>query len=254
MTGWLDPKDWTLKERLLAYRFQLKQKLFTATTDNGVKVVKAIRLIEILHVPCSVHTLHLSVSKGLNAAKAFKKHVTNLILHFNGSPKQTESLKDAQSLPEDNDDEYYINLLNDKLDEVASQDEDTDDEVTTNCPKETTLLSALLDPRYKKLKFATEAQRNMAINKLNELYRIEQAAIIEESNDDLYVSSSELLVTNELLSTSTNQVNYSLLRIYEDSDDESSISNEVARYLALPKVSLNHNVLEWWKGHVNVLP
>ncbi|CAG8785115.1 16089_t:CDS:1, partial [Dentiscutata erythropus] len=123
-----------------------------------------------------------------------------------------------------------------------------------DCPKETTLLSALLDPRYKKLKFATEAQRNMAIDKLNELYRIEQAAIIEESNDDLYVSSSGSLVTNEPLSTSTNQVNYSLLGIYEDSDDESSISDEVARYLALPKVSPNRNVLEWWKGHVNVLP
>ncbi|CAG8668529.1 10973_t:CDS:1, partial [Cetraspora pellucida] len=52
--------------------------------------------MEISHVPCSAHTLHLSISKGLNAAKAFKKHITNLILHFNGSPKQTENLKDTQ--------------------------------------------------------------------------------------------------------------------------------------------------------------
>ncbi|CAG8811455.1 11061_t:CDS:1, partial [Gigaspora rosea] len=186
-------------------------------------------------------------------------------------------LKKTVAPPEDEDDEYYTNLLNDELDEVASQDEDTDDEVTTSnqrsqfknrraislpnstigvlekikatiylsmcqywdCPKETTLLSALLDPRYKKLKFATEAQRNMAIDKLNELYRIEQAIIIEESNDDLFVSSSESLITNE--PSSTNQVNYSLLGIYEDSDDESSISDEVARYLALPKVSPNRN-------------
>ncbi|CAG8617156.1 3034_t:CDS:1, partial [Scutellospora calospora] len=94
------------------------------------------------------------------------------------------------------------------------------------------------------LKFVTKAQCNIAINKLNKLYRIEQAAIIEESNNDLYVSSSGSLVTNEPSSTSTNQINYSLLEIYKDSDDKSSISDEVAQYLALLKVSLNYNVLE----------
>ncbi len=111
--GWL----WSLKEALLACekingkytgeniqnaieqiieRFQLKQKLFVATTDNGANVMKAIRLMEILHVPCCAHTLHLSVIKGLGATGAFKKRVTNLILFFKGSPKQTENLRDAQ--------------------------------------------------------------------------------------------------------------------------------------------------------------
>ncbi|CAG8723351.1 3865_t:CDS:1, partial [Dentiscutata heterogama] len=63
--------------------------------------------------------------------------------------------------------------------------------------KEITLLSALLDPRYKKLKFVTETQRNMAVDKLNELYRIEQAIIIEESNNNLYNNLSKLSLTNE---------------------------------------------------------
>ncbi|CAG8483277.1 5753_t:CDS:2 [Cetraspora pellucida] len=115
--GWLDLKNWTLKEGLLACekikgrytdeniqdtivqiidRFQLKQKLVAATTDNGANVVKAIRLIDISHVPCSAHTLHLSVLKGLNIAKPFKKRITNLILFFYGSTKQTENLKNTQ--------------------------------------------------------------------------------------------------------------------------------------------------------------
>jgi len=52
--------------------------------------------MEILHVPCYAHTLHLNVIKGLGATGAFKKRVTNLILFFKGSPKQTENLRDAQ--------------------------------------------------------------------------------------------------------------------------------------------------------------
>ncbi|CAG8755216.1 2451_t:CDS:1, partial [Dentiscutata heterogama] len=102
-----------------------------------------------------------------------------------------------------------------------------------NHPKETTLLSALLDPQYKKLKFVTEVQCNMTIDKLNELYQIEQAIIIEELNNNLFVSSSKSLVINK--SSSTNQVNYSLLGIYKDLDDKNNLSDKVARYLALPK-------------------
>ncbi|CAI2173622.1 2606_t:CDS:2 [Funneliformis geosporum] len=79
--GLLDPIDWSLKEALLACekidgkhtreniqnaieqiigKFQLKQKLFVATTNNSPNEVKAIRLMEILHILCCAHTLHLS--------------------------------------------------------------------------------------------------------------------------------------------------------------------------------------------------
>ncbi|CAG8789421.1 17133_t:CDS:2 [Gigaspora margarita] len=71
-------------------------------------------------------------------------------------------------------------------------------------PKEITLISALLDSRYKKLKFVTETQHNM------------------------------LSLTNER--PNVNQVNYSLIGLFDDSDEEeSNMSNEVNRYLALPK-------------------
>ncbi|CAG8657445.1 5113_t:CDS:2 [Cetraspora pellucida] len=95
-----------------------------------------------------------------------------------------------------------------------------------------------------KLKFVTEIRRNITIDKLNELYRIEQAIIIEESNDSLYNNLSKLSFTNKL--SNVNQVNYSLLRLSDDSNkEESNMSNEVICYLALPKEAQKCNILEW---------
>ncbi|KAF0429460.1 zinc finger bed domain-containing protein 1-like [Gigaspora margarita] len=95
-----------------------------------------------------------------------------------------------------------------------------------NIPKKSTLILALLDPRYKKLKFVTETQCDMAVDKLNELYQIEQSIIMEESNDDLYNNPPKLLLTNE--QSNVNQVNYSLIGLSDDSDEEeSNMSNEV---------------------------
>ncbi|CAG8639080.1 2009_t:CDS:1, partial [Cetraspora pellucida] len=43
-----------------------------------------------------------------------------------------------------------------------------------------------------------------------------------------------------------NQVNYSLLRLSDDSDEEeSNMSNKVICYLALPKEAQEYNILEW---------
>ncbi|CAG8674057.1 5941_t:CDS:2, partial [Scutellospora calospora] len=64
-------------------------------------------------------------------------------------------------------------------------------------------------------------------------------------NNNLYISSSRLLVTNKPSSPSTNQINYSLLRIYEDSDDENSyvnvlpvLSRLAIKYLAILAISI----------------
>ncbi|CAG8510618.1 23370_t:CDS:2 [Gigaspora rosea] len=80
-------------------------------------------------------------------------------------------------------------------------------------PKEIILLSALLDPQYKKLKFVTETQ---------------------QLNNNLSNNLPKPLLTNKL--SNVNQVNYSLLGLSDDSDEEeSNMSNEVFCYLALPK-------------------
>ncbi|KAF0377005.1 hypothetical protein F8M41_012673 [Gigaspora margarita] len=92
-----------------------------------------------------------------------------------------------------------------------------------------------------------------SVDKLNELYRIEQTIIIEESNDNLSNNLPKPSLTNK--PSNVNQVNYSLLGLSDDSDEEeSNISNEVFRYLALPKEAQECNVLEWWKERVNILP
>ncbi|CAG8829747.1 13010_t:CDS:1, partial [Dentiscutata erythropus] len=57
------------------------------------------------------------------------------------------------------------------------------------------------------------------------LYRIEQAIIIKESNDNLSNNLPELSLTNKL--SNVNQVNYSLLELSDDSDEEeNNMSNE----------------------------
>ncbi|CAG8779244.1 19981_t:CDS:2, partial [Cetraspora pellucida] len=152
--GWLDPKDWTLKEGLLAYEKIKRRHTVAATTDNDANVVKAIQLI------------------------AYNQSY----FVFHGSPKQTENLKNTQY----EDEEYNTNLL-DKLNKITNQDQlnrsSDDEDMVSNqqlqfknhyaiklpdttkgvlkkikaaiylsiCqywdfPKEITLLSALLDP------------------------------------------------------------------------------------------------------------
>jgi hypothetical protein len=123
-------------------------------------------------------------------------------------------------------------------------------------PKETTLLAALLDPRFKKLKFVTEEQRNTTINNLKQLFQTEQAIVAEESaNNPLPNLSEPLTADNSANSRSSHKVNYLLLGMYEDSDDDNDISDdEVSRYLALPKEGRECEPLKWWKSRVTIFP
>jgi hypothetical protein len=78
--------------------WNLKDKCFAATTDNGANVKKAISLMNrVENIGCAAHTLHLSVTKGLAPIKQFIKRVNNLILFFALSPKQIGRLKEAQN-------------------------------------------------------------------------------------------------------------------------------------------------------------
>lgn len=77
--------------------WNLKGKCFAATTDSGANVKKAISLMNnVTRLSCAAHTLHLSVTKGLEPIKQFIKRVNNVILFFALSPKQNERLKKAQ--------------------------------------------------------------------------------------------------------------------------------------------------------------
>ncbi len=110
-------------------------------------------------------------------------------------------------------------------------------------PKEVTLFAALLNPRFKKLRFVTEMQSDTTIDSLRQLYRIEQAIVLEESADSPHIDLTEPSPINKI--ANSYKVNYSLLGMYEDSDDdESNISDEVTRYLALPKEVQKYDPLE----------
>ena len=74
---------------------------FTITTDNGMNIIKAVRLLrksyldQIQHQSCIAHTLQLSVIEGLKQCKAFHHHIKSLQTFFYLS-KQTERLHAAQ--------------------------------------------------------------------------------------------------------------------------------------------------------------
>lgn len=76
--------------------WNLTNRIFTITTDNGSNMVKAAKLIpELIRIPCTAHTLQLVVGKGLLPAEVLIARAKRLMLFFT-SPKQTERLLEIQ--------------------------------------------------------------------------------------------------------------------------------------------------------------
>jgi hypothetical protein len=78
--------------------WKITSKLLTMTTDNRSNIKKACRLMErtISRLPCTAHTLQLTVGKGLNLVKALVLRAKRLIDFFNISSKQRERLQTVQ--------------------------------------------------------------------------------------------------------------------------------------------------------------
>ncbi|EXX77317.1 hypothetical protein RirG_024880 [Rhizophagus irregularis DAOM 197198w] len=97
--------------------WDLTTTAFTIATDNGMNMVKAVRLLrenyleQIQHQSCVAHTLQLSVMEGLKQCKAFHRHIKSLQTFFR-LPKQAERLHAAQQNPQTNSSENeYVNPL-----------------------------------------------------------------------------------------------------------------------------------------------
>jgi hypothetical protein len=84
--------------------WNLTSTAFTVATDNGMNMVKAVRLLrenyldQIQRQSCVAHTLQLSVMEGLKQCKAFHRCIKSLQTFF-CLPKQAERLHAPQQNP-----------------------------------------------------------------------------------------------------------------------------------------------------------
>ncbi|CAJ0830895.1 6233_t:CDS:2 [Entrophospora sp. SA101] len=84
------------------FKWNLKNKVFTLTTDNGANMVKAARLLNydlnIIRIPCFAHTLQLVVNKALKINTNIQSFVLRCkrLINFFTTPKQKENLEKMQ--------------------------------------------------------------------------------------------------------------------------------------------------------------
>ncbi|CAG8779548.1 9247_t:CDS:1, partial [Cetraspora pellucida] len=96
--------------------WNLSDILLTIVTDNGVNMVKGIRLLneqflsQVRRQPCVAHTLQLSVLQGLKQCKQVHRRVKCLQAFFR-LPKQAQKLREAQKNSECSLKDNYHNPL-----------------------------------------------------------------------------------------------------------------------------------------------
>ncbi len=84
-----------IKDRLLSIldKFNLKEKVVAAVSDNGANIKKALHDAEITNIGCYAHTLNLAVNESLAAVYGFdalKKKISSLVtlLHQSNNAKE----------------------------------------------------------------------------------------------------------------------------------------------------------------------
>ena len=102
--------------------FGLTGKIVCAVTDNGANMKKAIRIWDgVERLPCSAHTLQLTVIQGLKAIKPYTKRFRKLVKFFRSS-KQSQRLDQAQidlaQRNKNNSDENLLEIEDDNLETV----------------------------------------------------------------------------------------------------------------------------------------
>jgi len=114
-------------------------------------------------------------------------------------------------------------------------------------PPSEKLLSALLDPRCKKLDDFDHSIYLDVKNKLYELY--EEKKILE--NERKEKQKQKQIQENNIVDEYSNTVVNLLYTpsLLKSLDKEEVTQNEMEEYLDLPQIGLNNNPLEWWKSH-----
>ena len=81
-------------------RFEIKDKVFHATTDNAEPLVKAITDLHLLHTRCFAHSLQLIVQKALDSNLTLIAKVRSLVGSFHHSSLKSDALTNMQMLLE----------------------------------------------------------------------------------------------------------------------------------------------------------
>ena len=90
--------------------WEIRELVFTITTDNGSNVKKAIQDMEGINwLGCTAHTLQLVIGKGMKLAEVLIARVKRLIDFFL-QPKQSERLEDVQ--------QKFPELIDDNFEEI----------------------------------------------------------------------------------------------------------------------------------------
>jgi len=99
------PQDHTAEslQHVLQSMFQewnIADKVFGGTTDNGQNIVNAIGLLGLQHFPCLAHTLQLAMKKAFAVTKVHSAvaRCKKLVEHFNKSPKATYKFREKQKM------------------------------------------------------------------------------------------------------------------------------------------------------------
>ena len=77
----------------------IKRQVVAFTTDNGSNIVKSLKEMSILHVPCAGHTLNLAVQKAVEVQQVSGPvgRCRLIVAHFSKSRVDSDELKKAQS-------------------------------------------------------------------------------------------------------------------------------------------------------------
>jgi hypothetical protein len=101
-------------ERVLE-NWKIRDLVFTATTDSGSNVKKAIQDMEGVNwLRCTAHTLNLVIGKGMKPAEILIARAKRLIDFFL-RPKQSKRLEDIQ--------QKFPELMNDNLNDNTNSNE-----------------------------------------------------------------------------------------------------------------------------------
>ena len=112
--------------------WEIRDKIYTITTDNGSNVKKAIGDMEgVEWLGCTAHTLHLVVGKGMMPAQVLIMRAKRLIDFFM-RPKQSERLEEIQknysNINEEDDDDDEVDDNDYETDEDEDEEKDEQDE------------------------------------------------------------------------------------------------------------------------------